>query len=158
MRADGICGIKNICYLRMCKNIRLEILVSIGYDRKVNQVRRDFVSDQVFGKSTDQGNTLFLRFLSPVGIPLNKSQAKILGRPLEQSNCLLISSSTWRIRSCSSYLYPRERFSLRKSAMCSARGPVNILFFDIRLHLHFQGAFPQTTHINPEIMFGHLRV
>jgi hypothetical protein len=64
----------------VCKNIRLEILVPVGYDRKVNQVRRDFVSDQVFGKSTDQGNTLFLRFLSPVGIPLNKSQAKILGK------------------------------------------------------------------------------
>ena len=77
MRADGIRSVKNVRYLRVRKNIWLEILIPVGYDREVNQVRRDFVSDQVFGKSTDQGNALFLRFLSPVRISFNECQAKI---------------------------------------------------------------------------------
>ena len=75
MRMYGICGIKNVAYLGVGKNIRLEILISFGYDREVNQVRRDFVSDQIFGKSTDQGNTLFLRPLFPVWIPLDEGEA-----------------------------------------------------------------------------------
>lgn len=36
MRMYGICGIKNVAYLRVGKNIRLEILISFGYDREVN--------------------------------------------------------------------------------------------------------------------------
>ena len=75
MRMYGICGIKNVAYLRVGKNIRLEILISFGYDREVNQVRRDFVSDQILGKSTDQDNTLFLRPLFPIWIPLDKGKA-----------------------------------------------------------------------------------
>ena len=75
MRMYGICGIKNVAYLRVGKNIRLEILISLVTIEKSTRYAGISCLIRYSAKVRIRINTLFLRPLFPIWIPLDKGKA-----------------------------------------------------------------------------------